>query len=68
MEDCLYYETAPKMIFVPDRPLIRMIINLVVKKDDVENEDKFLLRFGLLTNHKEKLKDVKKQPPTSCTP
>jgi hypothetical protein len=64
MEDCLHNEQPPRMIFVPDRALTRMFINFIVRKDHVETEEKFLLKFGLLFNFAGKLKELNKP----CTP
>ena len=41
---------APKMIFLPERNLVRMMIKAIVKKEEDENEEFFFLRFGLLEN------------------
>ena len=41
---------GPKMIFMPDRNIIRSLIKAVIEKNDFESEADFLLRFGILDN------------------
>jgi hypothetical protein len=50
IEEALECRNQPKCIFIPDRKLIRQMINAIVRRDTEESFDDFLLRLGLLDN------------------
>lgn len=43
-------DKAPKMIFLPEKNVCQIMIRAVINKKSTENDDMFLLRFGLVEN------------------
>jgi len=43
-------DRAPRMIFLPDKQVCRILIRAIVSKKATEKEDMFLLRFALVEN------------------
>jgi len=46
MTEALHTDTPPKMIFLPDRELVRYIIKGLVTKEKQESDDDFMLKYG----------------------
>jgi len=42
----------PKMIFIPDKNIIRTMMRGIIEKREDESDDSFLLKFGLIENLK----------------
>ena len=56
--DACKAKIAPKCVFIPDRRIIRLMIDAVMTKSVTESDENFMVRFGIIYKENRFLDDI----------